>query len=545
MTSGAMNTGVPIRVFIAPEVIVNDSGYDSKVDIWSLGITSIELAETVPPYHNQNPMQVLMTIPVAPPPVLKDQAKWSPLFHSFLAACVPEDHEILTNCGFLNLTAFQARAAVDKQLLVAGYDAAARRLVFEAPRELVVSEPRLHDMVELGGADADVDLLVTTNHDLFVATRADSAAFAKVAAGALLDDDAHDSVSQMAGAPNGWAGRFAPASVEALLSALEARSLDGASPQRPTPADAAQLALFYELYGYWLARGSLDAAHHRVCFASFEAAWLEPTLTALVGARGWTCDGVGRVIVLDARWNRVFAAEYGHVMAGAADAGRGFDDVSSAGGSFMKPERSGCAQWCAWWVWAVGSGAARRILAGVQRGAGASATAAHTIVVESARFRDELVRLCMAAGYTVRFRCVSEAQWAVQFGGDGDGAAAFYPTLHKSRGELRQRQYSGRVWCFNMPSGFIWTRRVTTDATTGAVSSASRALLTGNSLTKDPEMRPAADMLLNHPFILEYAPRCDEIMAALVEDVTARKEKAAEEEYCYRRCGDVYCRCDR
>eukprot|EP00019_Armaparvus_languidus_P008685 CAMPEP_0168589140 /NCGR_PEP_ID=MMETSP0420-20121227/5854_1 /TAXON_ID=498008 /ORGANISM="Pessonella sp." /LENGTH=458 /DNA_ID=CAMNT_0008624669 /DNA_START=331 /DNA_END=1707 /DNA_ORIENTATION=- len=92
-TMAKKNTLIGTPVFIAPEVIVNDEGYNAKVDIWSLGITLIELAETVPPYHNQNPMTVLMTIPTAPPPVLKDQDKWSPLFHSFLAACLTKDPE--------------------------------------------------------------------------------------------------------------------------------------------------------------------------------------------------------------------------------------------------------------------------------------------------------------------------------------------------------------------------------------------------------------------------------------------------------------------
>jgi serine/threonine protein kinase len=87
-TMAKKNTLIGTPVFIAPEVIVNDEGYNAKVDIWSLGITAIELAETVPPYHNQNPMQVLMTIPTAPPPTLKDKAKWTPLCHSFVAACL-------------------------------------------------------------------------------------------------------------------------------------------------------------------------------------------------------------------------------------------------------------------------------------------------------------------------------------------------------------------------------------------------------------------------------------------------------------------------
>jgi len=63
---------------------------------------------------------------------------------------VPEDHEILTNRGFMNLDAYKARAATDKGLLVAGYDAASKRLVFERPIALREFAHATRDMVFLG-----------------------------------------------------------------------------------------------------------------------------------------------------------------------------------------------------------------------------------------------------------------------------------------------------------------------------------------------------------------------------------------------------------
>lgn len=74
--------------FLAPEVITNEDGYDSKVDIWSLGVTAIEMAETQPPYADMDPMRVLFMIPTNPPPTLKQRDKWSPQFNNFLSRCL-------------------------------------------------------------------------------------------------------------------------------------------------------------------------------------------------------------------------------------------------------------------------------------------------------------------------------------------------------------------------------------------------------------------------------------------------------------------------
>lgn len=61
-------TGTPC--FIAPEVLLESIGYQEKADIWSLGITAIELATGEAPYSNLHPLDVTVKIIKAPPPQL-------------------------------------------------------------------------------------------------------------------------------------------------------------------------------------------------------------------------------------------------------------------------------------------------------------------------------------------------------------------------------------------------------------------------------------------------------------------------------------------
>nr|XP_046257142.1 STE20-like serine/threonine-protein kinase isoform X2 [Scatophagus argus] len=74
--------------WMAPEVVMcetsKDRPYDYKADIWSLGVTLIELAQIEPPNHEMNPMRVLLKIAKSEPPTLMHPSRWSPEFKDFL-----------------------------------------------------------------------------------------------------------------------------------------------------------------------------------------------------------------------------------------------------------------------------------------------------------------------------------------------------------------------------------------------------------------------------------------------------------------------------
>lgn len=80
---------------MAPEVVLcetfRDNPYDFKVDIWSLGITLIELAQMEPPNHEMSPMRVLLKIQKSDPPKLEQPSKWSKNFNDFITQALIKD----------------------------------------------------------------------------------------------------------------------------------------------------------------------------------------------------------------------------------------------------------------------------------------------------------------------------------------------------------------------------------------------------------------------------------------------------------------------
>jgi len=119
-------TVVGTPYWMAPEVI-EGFDYDCKVDIWSLGIMAMEMAEGEPPYMDFPPLRALFLIATQGIPDLKTPESWSPDFKSFVKICLQRDiehrpssadllkHPFLSkSCGFSEIVDL-AKKARDKK----------------------------------------------------------------------------------------------------------------------------------------------------------------------------------------------------------------------------------------------------------------------------------------------------------------------------------------------------------------------------------------------------------------------------------------------
>lgn len=89
-TISRRRTVVGSPFWMAPEVI-QEKSYDGRADVWSLGITAIEMAEGKPPHANLDPLRAIFVIPSRPAPTLADPDNWSPEMIEFIRCCLQKE----------------------------------------------------------------------------------------------------------------------------------------------------------------------------------------------------------------------------------------------------------------------------------------------------------------------------------------------------------------------------------------------------------------------------------------------------------------------
>uniref|UniRef100_A0A3B3DQU7 non-specific serine/threonine protein kinase n=1 Tax=Oryzias melastigma TaxID=30732 RepID=A0A3B3DQU7_ORYME len=118
-TVGKRNTFIGTPYWMAPEVIACDENpdatYDFKSDVWSLGITAIEMAEGAPPLCDMHPMRALFLIPRNPAPRLKSK-KWSRKLQSFIEFCLVKNPGQRPNTEELSKHPFIRELTNDRQV---------------------------------------------------------------------------------------------------------------------------------------------------------------------------------------------------------------------------------------------------------------------------------------------------------------------------------------------------------------------------------------------------------------------------------------------
>jgi len=452
--------------------------------------------------------------------------------------CLAEDHEILTENGFMNWQEVQ-QGYESGTLRIGGYNHKTGELVYELPTAFILNEAKEREMIEFthsgeasrwGGEENTtpsngVSLFVTTDHDMFAKTGkiyGDGVAWDGIASGprgasrqiahdyqkykaqTLLASNGKDAVKFIGKARTGLVGK--------LDSIPFADHLHLTTPEKVTA--------FCELYGYWLGDGCLRFGGNSVEMSpvkTVDDVWLRERFNALglVQAVDYTYNIIGgqnetrpiryRWSIINKNWFNVFCSEYGNKYKKYENSNTAPEVTSTT-----VPEAIKSAKWMAPWVWNVPCSLAKSVLSGLRFADGCEKADRNMIWTSSSRFRDEIMRLALHAGYSAHFGiqhsegtiCGADINgndiiarhdsWKVSY---TNTSRASEPVLNAHR-DIKKTMYHGRTWCVTMPHGFIITRRAIRNEV-GVVTQASRPIITGQCIPSRMTIAQLMETLLS------------------------------------------------
>ena len=224
----------------------------------------------------------------------------------------------------------------------------------------------------------------------------------------------------------------------------------------------------------------------------------------IIGGQAETRPVRYRWSIINKDWFNVFCSEYGKKYKKYENSNTA-PDVTS----LIEPEAIKSAKWMAPWVWDLSCSLAKSVLSGLRFADGCEKADRNLIWTSSTRFRDEIMRLALHAGYSAHFG-IQHSEGAICGTSDGKDIVARHdswkisytntprasePVLNTHR-DIKKTSYNGRTWCVTMPHGFIITRRaIRNDA--GVVMQASRPIITGQCIPSRMTIAQLMETLLS------------------------------------------------
>ena len=269
--------------------------------------------------------------------------------------CLAEDHEILTEKGFMNWK--EAKQGYEKgNLRIGGYDHKTGRLIYEYPTDFILNETKTQEMIEFTQKIEKVSLLVTNNHDMFVKqTKPLESDYKKIKAQELLLSELFKFTGK---ARFGFEGNITD------IPFLELLSLNTYE----------KLIAFFELYGYLVGDNCLRFGFDLISTDD----WLKKTfeILLLVPTIDYTYEN-SIFTIINKNWLSVLSPDY------------------TAGKRLAE------------WVWNLPIDLTRSILFGLT-------CSRNIIYTSSVKFRDDVVRLYLHCGYSSHFE-ISQKLWKISY----------------------------------------------------------------------------------------------------------------------------------